>query len=196
MGSKQGFGSSSWGWTSPGGREFIAVGQQDGTAFAEISKAGKLIYLARLPQFSVPSIWREIRGYKKYMIIGSEAEGHGIQIFDMEKLLELDPRSPKNFTQKELTGHFGKLPIGRTHNVVVNEETDHIFSVGAEPRTGPCRAGIIMVNVTDPSNPIQSGCAPEGGYVHDAQCLIYRGPHKKYVNREVCYGYNEKMFAM
>lgn len=27
--------------------------------------------------------------------------------------------------------------------------------------------------------------------VHDAQCLVYRGPQTKYVGRDICYGYNE-----
>jgi hypothetical protein len=89
LGSKTGQGSSSWGWTSPEGREFVAIGQADGAAFAEINKDGKLLYLGRLPAYSKPAIWREIRGYKDYMIIGSEAEGHGIQIFDMKKVLFL-----------------------------------------------------------------------------------------------------------
>lgn len=86
LGSWAGEGSSSWGWTSDDGREFIAVGQADGTAFAEISKEGQLVYLGRLPQQSVTSIWREIRSYKNYMVIGSEALRHNIQIFDMTKV--------------------------------------------------------------------------------------------------------------
>ena len=86
LGSNQGEGSSSWGWTSPDGREFVAFGQTDGAAFVEISSEGKLIYLGRLPQYSTPIIWREIRGYKNYMVIGSEAVGHNIQIFDMTKV--------------------------------------------------------------------------------------------------------------
>lgn len=45
-----------------------------------------MVYLGRLPQYSFPSIWREIRSYKHYMTIGSEAVGHGIQIFDMTKV--------------------------------------------------------------------------------------------------------------
>jgi hypothetical protein len=49
------------------------------------------------------------------MIIGSEAEGHGIQIFDMKKLLEIDPAKPVTFSNtKDLVGHFKGLPIGRT----------------------------------------------------------------------------------
>jgi hypothetical protein len=30
--------------------------------------------------------WTEIRNYHSYMIIGSELEGNGIQIFDMRKV--------------------------------------------------------------------------------------------------------------
>lgn len=88
LGSKIGEGSSSWGWTSPEGREFIALGQADGAAFVEITKEGKLVYLGRLPQTTgaKPAIWREIRGFKDYVIIGSESDTHGIQIFDMRKV--------------------------------------------------------------------------------------------------------------
>lgn len=168
------------------------MGQKDGAAFAEITEDGQLVYLARLPQYSVPSLWREIRGYKDYMIIGSEAEGHGIQIFDMRKLLHINPSSPVTFDKaKDLTSHFADLPIGRTHNVVINEETDFIYSVGAQPRTDKCKSGPIFINVTDIANPVRTGCAPQDGYTHDAQCLIYRGPHTKYVGHEICYGYNE-----
>jgi hypothetical protein len=88
LGSKTGQGSSSWGWTSEDGREFVVVAQADGAAFAEITNEGKLVYLGRLPQSSTaaPSIWREIRGYKNYIIVGSEAQNHGVQVFDMTKV--------------------------------------------------------------------------------------------------------------
>jgi choice-of-anchor B domain-containing protein len=43
----------------------------------------------------------------------------------------------------------------------------------------------------NPSKPTSPGCAPQDGYVHDAQCIVYRGPHKKYYGRDICYGYNE-----
>jgi choice-of-anchor B domain-containing protein len=196
LGSRMGFGSSSWGWTSPEGREFMAVAQQDGAAFMEIASDGKIKYLGRLPQHSKPSIWREIRGFKDYMVIGSEAEGHGIQIFDMKKLLDIDPATPKVFTQDALTGHYDELPVGKTHNVVVNEEADFIYSVGAVPRFDECKSGLIFINMTDPANPKNEGCAPQAGYVHDAQCLIYRGPDTRYVGREICYAYNEQHLVM
>lgn len=71
-----------------------------------------------------------------------------------------------------------------------------IYSVGAIPRNDTCRAGIIMIDVKDPSKPKQVGCAWQDGYVHDAQCLTYKGPDKKYVGRQICYGYNEDTLTM
>ncbi|KAF2458122.1 hypothetical protein BDY21DRAFT_341600 [Lineolata rhizophorae] len=194
LGSQTGEGASSWGWTSDDSREFIAISQADGAAFAEISPEGKMVYLGRLPQTSTaePSIWREIRGYKNFMIIGSEAVDHGIQIFDMSKLLDIDSSSPVTFNPDEdVTGQYSALPIGRSHNVVINEATNFVYAVGAQPRTDACAAGLIFIDVSDPANPTSPGCAPEDGYVHDAQCLVYAGPDTRYVDREICYGYNE-----
>lgn len=60
LGSTTGEGSSTWGWTAPGGREFIIIGQADGAAFAEVTLDGRLDYVGRLPNTvgSLPAIWR------------------------------------------------------------------------------------------------------------------------------------------
>lgn len=60
LGSATGEGSSTWGWTSPTGREFIIIGQADGAAFAEVTIDGRLDYVGRLPNTkgSEPAIWR------------------------------------------------------------------------------------------------------------------------------------------
>ncbi|KAH6677080.1 hypothetical protein B0J14DRAFT_615399 [Halenospora varia] len=187
-----GEGSSSWGWTSESGREFVAIGQSDGAAFVEITKHGKMVYLGRLPQYSTPIIWREIRAYKNYMVIGSEAINHGVQIFDMRKLLKIDPKKPVTFDAKaDLTGWFNELPAGRVHNIIINEELNYGVAVGAQPRNSSCKAGLIFIDLTDPSKPTTPGCNSQDGYVHDAQCLVYRGPDKKYYGRDICYAYNE-----
>ncbi|GJC97586.1 hypothetical protein ColKHC_06412 [Colletotrichum higginsianum] len=137
LGSRAGQGSSSWGWTSPDGREFAIIAQADGAAFAEITADGKLVYLGRLPQYSTQSIWRELRGYKNYV------------------------------------------------------EKQYAVAVGAQPRSSACRSGLIFIDLSDPSKPTSPGCAAGDGYVHDAQCLVYRGPDEKYFGRDICYGYNE-----
>lgn len=126
------------------------------------------------------------------MVIGSEAYYHGVQIFDMAKLLTVDPAAPVVFSNDaDLTGHFDGLPVGRSHNVVVNEERGYAVAVGAQPRNSSCAAGLIFIDLADPSAPTSPGCAAGDGYVHDAQCLVYRGPDEQYVGTEVCYGYDE-----
>ncbi|GIZ37933.1 hypothetical protein CKM354_000136100 [Cercospora kikuchii] len=192
LGGNNSSGSGSWGWTF-GRREFAAIGQSDGVAFAEVTRDGKLEYLGRLPQqhTALPSQWRELKTNGNYLVVGSEAVNHGVQFFDMRKLLTLSPRNPKTFdTRTDLTGWFNELPAGRSHNVVVNEELNYVVAVGAQPRNDSCAAGLIFIDVKDPKNPKKTGCAPQDGYIHDAQCIVYRGPDKKYNGKDVCYGYN------
>ncbi|KAI1637146.1 hypothetical protein F4809DRAFT_343319 [Biscogniauxia mediterranea] len=193
LGSNDGEGAGSWGWTSSDGREFVAIAQSDGAAFLEVSSAGKLIYLGRLPQYpdAEPSLWREIKGYKNYIVIGSEANNHGIQIFDMSKLLDVDPASPVTFNNEGDIFHFNGLPAGRSHTVQTNEELGYAVASGSQPRTDACRSGLIFIDLSDLNNLTSPGCAAADGYVHDAQCLVYRGPDEKYVGTDICYGYNE-----
>ncbi|PNS17381.1 hypothetical protein CAC42_7064 [Sphaceloma murrayae] len=194
LGSFLGEGSGSWGWVGPDGREFGIIGQADGAAFVEITPAGKLVYLGRLPQSSVPIIWREIRVYRSYVIIGSEAVGHGIQIFDLNRLYTMDPANPSNFsTTGDITGFFNNsayLPVGRAHNVHVSDR-DYILAMGAQPRNTTCRAGLVYIDMTDPTRPNATGCASADGYTHDVECLVYRGPDTRYVGKDICYASNE-----
>ncbi|KFA49962.1 hypothetical protein S40293_01205 [Stachybotrys chartarum IBT 40293] len=191
-------GSSAWGWTDPdSGREFIASGVFDGVSFIEILPEGKLSPVGFLPKWAplaTGAWWTEIRPYKHYVVIGSELVGNGVQIFDMTKLLPLDGANGIHFfsNEEDLTGHFNSsLPIGRSHNVVVNEEMNYGIAVGVQPRNETCLSGLHFFSLDDPSSPIGLGCDGSDGYIHDAQCLVYRGPHDEYVGREICYGYNE-----
>ncbi|KAK2741563.1 hypothetical protein FQN57_005546 [Myotisia sp. PD_48] len=187
MGSKTREGNDVWGWTSRDGREFGAIAQTDGTAFVEVKKNGKLEYLGRLATQTVPSIWRDLKVIDGYVYIGSEAPGHGLQVFDMRKLLNL--RKPKEFSIKEdLTAWFDGF--GSSHNIVAHEATNMIYAVGTA-RNSTCKGGLFMVDVKDPAKPTSPGCASEDGYVHDAQCVIYTGPDKEYRGREICFNYNE-----
>lgn len=200
LGSASTAGAGSWGWTSPDGREFVAIAQVDGTAFAEVSSKGKLVYLGRLPQYgqAPTSLWREIKGYKSYILIGSEALRHGVQIFDMSKLLDVDSSTPVVFSnEQDLTGFWVEgLPMGRSHNVVTNEEMNYGVATGFQPRTAELKAGMVFFDLSDPSKPKTLGGTGIDGYVHDAQCLVYRGPDEKYNGTDICYGYDEDSLTM
>lgn len=71
-----------------------------------------------------------------YAVIGSEAVNHYVQIFDMRKLLKIKKnQKPKTFsTSKDLTSLFTGLPIGRTHNIVVNNDLKYAVAVSTFSR--------------------------------------------------------------
>ncbi|KAF7440133.1 hypothetical protein PC9H_000477 [Pleurotus ostreatus] len=194
LGSQTGQGSSSWGWVHEG-REYIIIAQADGAAIAEVTADGKLDYLGRLPKTpeAAAAIWRELRVLDHWLIVGSEAVNHHVQIFDLRKILEITPEEkPKTFDPRtDITGLFKGLPVGRTHNIVINWDRGYVVSVGSQPRTSEFAAGLVFIDISDPSKPALAGFQADDGYVHDAQCLIYRGPDTRYVGQDVCYGYNE-----
>jgi choice-of-anchor B domain-containing protein len=56
-----------------------------------------------------------------------------------------------------------------------------------------------MVDIRRPQSPRFAGCAtaelpaaPVNNYVHDSQCVNYRGPDRDYRGREICFGSNEQ----
>ena len=60
-----------------------------------------------------------------------------------------------------------------------------------------------MIDIREPKNPKFVGCfadtepgAPGTGYSHDAQCVIYKGPDKRYKGREICIGSNETAISL
>ncbi|KAG5646748.1 hypothetical protein DXG03_002430 [Asterophora parasitica] len=193
LGSPNGEGSSSWGWEY-GGRDFAIIAQSDGAAFAEILSTGELDYIGRLPRTvgAAASIWRELRVSGDLLVVGSEATNHHIQFFDLKKLLTITPaQKPKTFNPTTDASIFKGLPTGRTHNVVINPDLPYVVSVGSAPRTNKFGGGLVFIDIKDPSNPTLLGYQAEDGYVHDAQCLLYRGPDAKFQGRDICYGYNE-----
>jgi choice-of-anchor B domain-containing protein len=200
LGSKTKAGNDVWGWTSKGGREFGIVGQTDGVGFVEITKNGNVEYLGRLDTQTTATSWRDIKVIGDHAYIGAESHDHGLQIFDLRKLLDIKPWwnpffwKPKNFDKnRDLTALY--TGFGASHNLVAHEETNMIYAVGgrsgANARNTTCAGGMFMVDVSDPANPTSPGCVGQDGYVHDAQCVIYTGPSEQYRGREVCFNYNE-----
>jgi hypothetical protein len=92
LGSKTEFGNDIWGWTHKEGnvtREFALIGESDGTAFVEVLSTGQVAFLGRLPTQTVNSTWRDIKVIGDHAYIGSEALGHGVQVFDLTKVLSI-----------------------------------------------------------------------------------------------------------
>lgn len=175
-------GNDSWGWTDPqDGKEYGIMGVKNGTVFVDMSDPINPIYLGKIPTHTETSIWRDIKVYNNYAFIVSEADGHGMQIFDLTRLRNV-ANPPEIFT---VDAHYDGF--GGSHNIVINEATGFAYSVGDDTYSG----GAHFIDISDPLNPTAAGGYADDGYTHDAQVVIYNGPDSDYTGREIYFACNE-----
>ena len=178
-------GNDSWGWTDPlDGKEYALVGLSSHAAFVDISDPDNLRLVGVLPTATVNSSWRDIKVYQNHAFIVSEANNHGMQVFDLTRLRNVD-NAPVEF---DADAHFTEF--GRAHNIVINEESGYAYVVGTN-RNGPYSGGPLFVNIQNPTTPIAEGGFAAGGYSHDAQVVNYDGPDQDYNGKEILIGSNE-----
>ncbi|MDC8004577.1 choice-of-anchor B family protein [Aureisphaera galaxeae] len=175
-------GNDTWGWTDPqDGKEYAIMGVKNGTVFIDISDPVNPVYLGKLDTHTSSSEWRDIKTLGNYALIGSEAAGHGMQIFDLTRLRNV-ASPPVTFTED---AHYDGF--GNSHNIVVNEDSGYAFGVGTNTFSG----GPHFVDMTDPLNPVGAGGWSGDGYSHDGQVVTYNGPDSDYTGKEIFIGSNE-----
>ena len=192
-------GNDSWGWVDRRTkREYAIVGRSDGTAFVDITNPRDPRFIADLPtQVDSPrDAWRDIKVYKDHAYIVAEHFGHGMQVFDLTRLRDIGlSEQPKTVAAD--TVYTG---VSNTHNLDINTDSGFAYLVGTNTcSNGTESGGLHMVDIRSPQNPTFAGCGlveppalPVNNYVHDSQCVNYRGPDRDYRGREICYGSNEQ----
>jgi len=173
-----------WGWTdAASNREFALIGLNNGTAFVEITDTEDLKYLGKLNTATTSSSWRDIKVYQDYAYIGSEADNHGMQVFDLKNLLNVTGPPTTFSADNRYTG------FGSSHNMVINETTGFAYAVGTQNDT--YNGGAHFMDLQDPLNPMAAGGYGDSGYTHDAQVVSYNGPDADYAGAEIFIGANE-----
>jgi choice-of-anchor B domain-containing protein len=163
-------------------KEYAIVGRSNGTSFVDISNPEQPIYLGNLPPHSVDSVWRSIKVYADHVFIVSEADNHGMQVFDLTRLRNV-AAPPVAFTEN---AHYAGFR--RAHTLAVNEATGFAYAAGSKDT---CAGGLHVVDIRNPAAPVFGGCVGQDGYTHETQCVIYRGPDMEYQGHEVCFNSNE-----
>lgn len=182
-----------WGWTDPQtGHEYALVSKFEGTAFVDITDPYDPLYLGTLPT-EVPgdfgNIWGDLKVFDDHAYIVTEANGHGMQVFDLTRLRGVT--EPQVWTVDNVVKSFGQA-----HNIALNEDSATAYVVGAwkgvtAPGCEDVDGGPIAFDVSDPGNPQLAGCYGGDGYTHDIQCVDYSGPDADYTGREICVASNE-----
>ncbi|MEX0836260.1 MAG: choice-of-anchor B family protein, partial [Nitriliruptor sp.] len=200
--------SDLWGWTDADeGGEYVIMGKTNGVAFFRITDPLNPEYLGELPNPGLThETWHDIKVYDDHAFIVSESQGHGMTIFDLTRLR--DVRDGDREGDPWDNDAVYRLATA-AHNLEINTETGFAYIVGGNAGIAvpdQCLSGLHMVDINEPKNPTFAGCYLfEGGpgtaarvvgppvtevspaaYVHDAQCVIYRGPDEEHHGKEIC----------
>lgn len=191
-----------WGWSDDEtGREFAIVGRSDGTSFVDVTSPSSPIYLGNLPMTdgATSSVWRDMKVYRNHVFIVADGAGqHGMQVFDLARLRDMDGSDPGILDVDFLYDN-----VASVHNIVINETTGFAYAVGSSSGGVTCGGGLHMIDIREPKNPTFAGCfADEStgrrgtGYTHDAQCVTYAGPDTEHAGKEICMGSNETALSI
>lgn len=206
-----------WGWTDPQtGKEYALVGLTDRLTFVDISTPTEPVVVGTLPEsienvaagngFDLgyhhddeeeegegKSAWRDIKVYENHAYVVSDGQPHGLQVFDLTRLRDIT-NAPVTFTEDV---HF--TDFGNAHNIAINEESGFAYVVGSNRFGG----GLYILDISNPKNPVLAGSHADTtvglsapGYVHDTQCVMYRGPDTDYSGQEVCFNSSEDFFVI
>lgn len=171
-----------WGWTDPvTGKEYAIVGGRTGTSFVDLSTPTAPVLVGFLPTHNgVSSLWRDVDTHGNWCFVGSEASGHGLQVFDLTRLRTVtDP--PATFTED---AHYGGF--GNSHTIFADKTEPYVYAVGANVFSG----GLIAVNVSNPLAPVLAGTFTSEGYIHENAVFLYNGPDTEHVGKRISFNFH------
>jgi choice-of-anchor B domain-containing protein len=203
--------SDLWGWVDPEPNadgvhdEYVILGKTNGVALFRITDPLDPEFLGQIPNPSPAQlVWHDIKVYKDHAFIVSESVQHGMNVFDLTRL--------RGVTEQQTWQPDTNYPMTfAAHNLAINEETGYAYVVGGNIGLAVpdhCMSGLNIINIQDPKNPMPAGCHAmgEGGgllgvgavlpaspvsYIHDTQCVVYRGPDEDYQGKELCFNSSE-----
>ena len=111
-----------WGWTDPETqKEYALVGINSGIVFIDISDPITPVIVGTLNTTTVSSLWRDVKVYNSHAFIVSEANAHGMQVFDLKRL-RTSSNLPLTYTADTIFTGFGSA-----HNIVINEDSGYAY---------------------------------------------------------------------
>ncbi|MEQ9091763.1 MAG: choice-of-anchor B family protein [Balneola sp.] len=211
------------------GKEYALVGLTNGVSFVDVSDPSAPIVIGKLNESNISakyktltdpnyeackvgigdteksksltegSVWRDHKVFDDHLFIGSDAQSHGVQVFDLTKLRAYSG----SFLEFDHDALYSDL--ANSHNIVINEETGFAYAVGATNADTCNTAGLHIIDINDPANPTFAGCYEDttpprrrsnSAYIHDAQCVIYDGLDSDYAGKEICFNAAERSLVI
>ncbi len=146
------YSSACWGYEA-GGREYAIYGWLNGTSIIDITNEDDIHEAAFIN--GSRNGWREMKTYKNYLYIVSEAENSGIQIIDMRYLHD----------SVRLVNTYFFRGYGRAHTI--SQSGHYLYISGGNYGAG----GIVILDIGEnPEQPVKVG-EWEDDYVHDCRVV-------------------------
>ena len=149
------------------GKEYALVGNQTGTSIVDVTDPTMPVVVKHITALN--SLWREIKVYRHYAYITTEASGQGLQIVDLTKLsLPVPDVDVKNFV-----GPDGDLvAINSIHSLHIDTLKGFLYAFGGNTTikvsgVNTAVSGAVVLDIgTDPWNPHYAG-KYSANYIHD-----------------------------
>jgi len=139
-----------WGYAA-GGREYAIMGVTGGTTIIDVTVPSTPVEVAFIPgPLAPPYEWREIKTHLNYVYVVSEGTGSGagMQIIDLSNL----PVSASLAATYTAT-------FTRAHEIFIADGYAYVV--------GTSQGGMHILDLSNPTNPVQVGYYGASGYVHD-----------------------------
>ena len=207
-------------------KEYALVGLTDGVSFVDVTNPNQPIVVGKLIESDLPSkynsfnlndfpacnlglgssttakmvtqgsAWRDMKVFDDHMFVVSDAQIHGVQVFDLTRLRTFEDQ----FLSFKEDALYTKL--GNAHNIAINEATGFGYAVGvtqADTCGSRNKTGLHIIDLNKPTNPTFAGCYSDPatevnsrfsagiGYIHDTQCILYNGLDDQYKDKELCF---------
>ncbi len=147
------------------GREYAIIGTTGGSIIVDVTNPDLPKMIRQIAATS--SSWREIKVYRNYAYITTEANGVGLQIVDLSRLPDSAGVTVKVFKSDSTRGLNN---IVRIHALHIDTAKGFCYLYGGDYRlaTGNGNGCIVLDIKTDPLNPRFAGASAQGGpYIHD-----------------------------
>ena len=143
--------SACWSYVHHDGREYAVLGTETGTSIVNITVPTAPHEVAFIP--GLTSLWREMKQYRTWIYVSTEAPGGGIQIIRMT-----DPENPV------LVGAYTST-FNRAHTVTMDSTRALLIANGTRLSGTP--TGMRFLSLANPESPVDIGQYVDD-YVHDS----------------------------
>jgi choice-of-anchor B domain-containing protein len=170
-------GNDSWGYVSPGGREYVLMGLNNKLTVVEVTTPTAPVIVGSISHSN--SSWGDVKVYQDHCYVVNETGG-GMDVIDLSNIDAASNRV--TLVQRVTTGG-----LSSSHNVAINTDSGFLYLIGSNLNGG----APVVYSLADPDNPVEVGRWTSSGsaYHHDAQIVTYTsGP---YAGREILFGFSE-----